>query len=193
LLIFLVIIFLAVNIACGVITAVILEHIVGEELILSGIYMCGYGLEGDDELLALMFSTLNTVWEVLVLCLSIWIAVKELRYLRRLGRLTTSSIGECFRVLIQSHVLYFASFVGVNCLQPELLFAEFANSKSIGTRIVDGALQILLVTQMFVLGPRLILSVRVSHTKLLAEFDAETSMASIVFQQRVHVPISSTV
>jgi len=47
--------------------------------------------------------------------------------------------------------------------------------------------------QMFVLGPRLILSVRVYHTKLLAESDAETSMASIVFQQRVHVSTSSTV
>ncbi|KAG2114871.1 hypothetical protein BD769DRAFT_1095802 [Suillus cothurnatus] len=193
LLIFLVIIFLVVNIACGVMAAVILEHIVGEELILSGTYMCNYGLEGDDELLVLMFSTLNTVWEILVLCLSVWIAVKQLRYLRRLGRSTSSTIGECFRVLIQSHVLYFASFVGVYCLQPELLVAAFANSNSIGTQIIEGALQISLVMQMFVLGPRLILSVRVYHTKLLAESDAETSMASIVFQQRVHVSTSSTV
>jgi hypothetical protein len=67
------------------------------------------------------------------------------------------------------------------------------NSNSIGTQIIEGALQILLVMQMFVLGPRLILSVRVYHTKLLVESDAETSMASIVFQQRVHVSTSSTV
>jgi hypothetical protein len=59
--------------------------------------------------------------------------------------------------------------------------------------ILDGVLTILLVVQMFVLGPRLILSVREYHAKVVAESDAETSMSSIVFQERVHVPTSSTV
>jgi hypothetical protein len=51
---------------------------------------------------------LNTVWEVLALCLSVWIAVKHFRDLRRLDLSTGSIIGDCFRVLIKSHVLYFA-------------------------------------------------------------------------------------
>jgi len=54
-------------------------------------------------------------------------------------------------------------------------------------------MQILMSVQMFVLGPRLILSVRQYHAKIVAESDAETSMKSIVFQERVHVPTSSTV
>jgi hypothetical protein len=62
-----------------------------------------------------------------------------------------------------------------------------------GAEILDGVLTILSVVQMFVLGPRLILSVREYHAKVVAESDAETSMSSIVFQERVHVPTSSTV
>jgi hypothetical protein len=46
---------------------------------------------------------------------------------------------------------------------------------------------------MFVLGPRLILSVREYHAKLVAKSDAEISMSSIVFEEHVHVPTSSTV
>jgi hypothetical protein len=77
-------------------------------MILSGMYMCGYDNEGDIQLLASMVWMLNTVWEVLALCLSVWIAAKHFRDLRRLGASTGSTIGDCFRVLIQSHVLYFA-------------------------------------------------------------------------------------
>jgi hypothetical protein len=79
-----------------------------EEVILSGIHMCGYDFEGDVQLLVSMVWMLNTVWEVLALCLSVWIAVKHFRDMRRLGPLTGSTIGDCFRVLMKSHVLYFA-------------------------------------------------------------------------------------
>ncbi|KAG1797249.1 hypothetical protein EV424DRAFT_1442395 [Suillus variegatus] len=48
-------------------------------------------------------------------------------------------------------------------------------------------------SMMFVLGPRLILSVREYHAKLVTYSDAETSMNSIVFQEHVHVSTSSTV
>ncbi|KAG2103697.1 uncharacterized protein F5147DRAFT_775818 [Suillus discolor] len=194
-LMFLVIIFLAVNIACGVITVIALNDIVLEEFILSGTYVCGYapGYDGDERLLFSMVSILNTVWEVLVLCLSVWVAVKHFRELRRLGPSTGSTIGDCFRVLIQSHVLYFASFVGVSCLQLAVLSPEIWSSNSIVTLILGGALQILSVVQMFVLGPRLILGVREYHAKLVAYSDAETSMNSIVFQEHVHVSTSSTV
>jgi hypothetical protein len=124
-LIFLVIIFLAVNIACVVLGAISLKYIAAgkfylptcrtqligqtlEELIFSGMHMCGYGYEGDAQFLASMVWMLNTVWEVLALCLSVKIAVKHFRDLRRLGPMTGSMIGDCFRVLTQSHMLYFA-------------------------------------------------------------------------------------
>jgi hypothetical protein len=124
-LIFLVIIFLAVNIACGVLAAIAFKNAVGgkfclltckiqligqtpEELILSDMHVCDYYYEGDTLLLISMVWMLNTIWEVLALCLSVWIAVKHFRDLRCLGPSTGSAIGDCFRVLIQSHMLYFA-------------------------------------------------------------------------------------
>ncbi|KAG1784730.1 uncharacterized protein HD556DRAFT_1531904 [Suillus plorans] len=192
-LMFLVIIFLAVNITCGVIAVIGLDDIVGEELILSGIHMCGFEPEWNERLLFSMVWILNTVWEVLALCLSVWIAVKHFRGQRRLGPSTGSTIGDCFRVLIQSHVLYFASFVGVSCFQLGILSAELSNPDSIGTETLEGAREILSIVQMFLLGPRLILSVREYNAKLVAYSDAETSMNSIVFQERVHVSTSSTV
>ncbi|KAG1775498.1 hypothetical protein EV702DRAFT_432221 [Suillus placidus] len=192
-LIFLVIIFLAVNIACGVIATIILKYSVAEELILSGTYMCNYGYDGDGKLLASMIWMLNIVWEVLALCLSVWIAVKHFRDLRRLGPSTGSIIGDCFRVLIKSHVLYFASFVCVSCFELGYLSPGLSSSNSMGVLILAGALDILLGMQMFVLGPRLILSVREYHAKLVVGSDAETNVTSIVFQERVHVPTGSTV
>jgi hypothetical protein len=124
-LIFLVIIFLAVNIACVVFAPITLKNVVAgkfylltcrtqligqtpEELILSGMHICSYSYEGDTSLLISMTWIVDTVWEVLALCLSVWIAVKHFRDMRRLGPSTGSTIGDCFRVLIQSHVLYFA-------------------------------------------------------------------------------------
>ncbi|KAG1798961.1 uncharacterized protein HD556DRAFT_1525440 [Suillus plorans] len=192
-LIFLVIVFLAVNIACGVMTVIAVNDTVAEEFILSGTYMCDYVNGENNLLLYSMLWILNTVWEVLALCLSVWIAVKHFRELRRLSRSTGSTIGDCFRVLIQSHVLYFASFVGVSCFEFATLSQEIRNSNSIGVQTLNGTLQILLVVQMFVLGPRLILSVREYHAKIVASSDAETSMNSIVFQEHVHVSTSSTV
>jgi hypothetical protein len=79
-----------------------------EELILSGTYMCGFGFEKNTQFLILMTWMLNTVWEVLALCLLIWVAMKHFRNLRRLGPSTGSTMGGCFRVLIKSQVLYFA-------------------------------------------------------------------------------------
>ncbi|KAG2352565.1 hypothetical protein BDR07DRAFT_834992 [Suillus spraguei] len=51
---------------------------------------------------------LYTVWEFLALCLAVWIAVKHFRELRRPS--TEGTIGDCFMVLMKSHVLYFVSF-----------------------------------------------------------------------------------
>jgi hypothetical protein len=57
----------------------------------------------------------------------------------------------------------------------------------------DGTGAVLSVVQMFVLGPRLILSVREYHANLVADFDADKEMNSIVFQEHVHISTSGTV
>jgi hypothetical protein len=97
-LIFLVIIFLGIIITSGVLVAITLTILAGgmfylltcraqligqtqedSEVILFGILDCAYGYDGDVHLLIAMVWTLNTVWEVLALCLSVWIAVKHFR------------------------------------------------------------------------------------------------------------------
>jgi hypothetical protein len=49
---------------------------------------------------------LNMVWEILALCLAIWIAIKRLHELRESSTGCTS--GDYLTVLIKTHVLYFA-------------------------------------------------------------------------------------
>ncbi|KAG2107136.1 uncharacterized protein F5147DRAFT_837409 [Suillus discolor] len=154
-----------------------------EELILPGTYLCVYGMEGGEALFISMIWMLNTIWEVLALCLSVWVAMKHFRE-QRLNQSTGSTIGDYFRVLIQSHVLYFASFVSVSCLQLANVSPSIANSISTGSQILYAALLVLAVVQMFVLGPRLILSIREYHAKLVEYSDAEISMNTIVFQER---------
>jgi hypothetical protein len=70
--------------------------------------MCYYVFEDDTQIFVSIVWVLNTLWEILALCLSVWIAVKHFRDLRRLGPSTGSIIGDCFKVLIKSHMLYFA-------------------------------------------------------------------------------------
>jgi hypothetical protein len=133
-LIFLVIVFLAVNIACGVIASIALRNTVGgklylltwirqligqtsEELILSGTYICNIESDGAGTRMMLVTQVLTTAWEVLALCSSVWIAVKHFHDLRQLGPSTGLAIGGCFRVLMKSHVLYFARWAyNVNVL-----------------------------------------------------------------------------
>jgi hypothetical protein len=45
---------------------------------------------------------------------------------------------------------------------------------------------------MFVLGPRLILSVREYNAKAVAEFNAGTRMTSLVFQSHVYAPTTTS-
>jgi hypothetical protein len=59
--------------------------------------------------------------------------------------------------------------------------------------IYSGFTQILQAAQLFVLGPRLILSVREYHAKLVANSDTATDVASIAFKERFHVSTSSSV
>jgi len=71
-----------------------------DEYVLSGKYQC---LErGDDQFLTAETWIIGTAWEVIALCLVIWITVKHIRELHSVY------IGNVFAVLIKSHVFYFA-------------------------------------------------------------------------------------
>jgi hypothetical protein len=63
----------------------------------------------------------------------------------------------------------------------------------VGADVYFASLQIASVVQMFVLGPRLILGVREYHAKLVANSDADASLSSIVFEERVHISTGSGV
>ncbi|KAG1828903.1 hypothetical protein DFJ58DRAFT_294424 [Suillus subalutaceus] len=114
-LIFLVVIFLAIRIANVVMAALLTMQISGEEFILSGTYQCMFDSGGDSVFLGSMTWILDTVWEVLALCLAVWIAVKHFRELRQHS--TRGIIGDCFTVLIKTHVSYFGSFLVISCFE----------------------------------------------------------------------------
>jgi len=67
------------------------------------------------------------------------------------------------------------------------------NSTSVAAVIFAGILEFTRCVQMFILGPRLILGVREYHANLVANSDEGTGMASIVFQERVHISTGSGV
>ncbi|KAG2338076.1 hypothetical protein BDR05DRAFT_969518, partial [Suillus weaverae] len=192
-LIFLVVIFVAIRIANAVMIAITIMHISGEELILSGTYQCMIAYPGDVQLLSSMTWILDTAWEVLALCLAVWIAVKHFRELRRHS--TRGIIGDCFTVLMQTHVSYFAIFLAVSCFEIGFFSPTLSAGilYSLDSQIYSGFAQIFQFVQLFVLGPRLILSVREYHAKLVADSDTASAMPSIAFQERVHVETSSSV
>ena len=55
-----------------------------------------------------------------------------------------------------------------------------------GAQIYYGVLKIVVLVQMFVLGPRLIRGVRTYHAELVANSDVGIDMATIAFQERGH-------
>ncbi|KAG1744062.1 uncharacterized protein EDB91DRAFT_1246941 [Suillus paluster] len=188
--IFLVVIFLAANIANGVITVIIMRYISAEVLILWGTYHCNINIEGDAHwLLTSIIWIIATVWEILALCLAVWIAVKHFRELRRQS--TGGILADCFTVLMKTHVVYFASVVIVSCFQFCCMFSPILADYSTSGQIYIGVIEILKPVPMFVLGPRLILGIREYHAKLVADSDAATAMTSIAFQERVTITTSS--
>jgi hypothetical protein len=57
----------------------------------------------------------------------------------------------------------------------------------------DGILQISSVVQMFVLGPRLVLSIRKFNAKVVTNSDEATAMTSINFRERTRMSIDNDV
>ncbi|KAG2058204.1 hypothetical protein BDR06DRAFT_1004413 [Suillus hirtellus] len=191
-LIFLIFTFLADNIFDAVVAIMSTMYTSGEELILLGTYQCQINYAEDTILLNSITWILATVWEVLALCLAVWIAVEHFRELRQHS--AGGIIEDCFTVLMKTHLVYFASFVAVSCFHLILEFSPtFLTDIALDTQIIFGFVQILTNVQMFVLGPRLIIGVREYHAKLVADADAATGMASIAFQERVHISTGSGV
>lgn len=180
---------LVVTIACGVVTAKANNYITGEAFILSGTYQCLYDYGGDAQILISTNWMLYTAWEVLALSLAVWIAIKHFRELQQSPRGWT--IRDCFAVLMQAHLVYFASFTAVSCFELGYLSPQLSNSSSLGSQVYGGALEIFQLVQMFVLGPRLILSIRDYHDKLVVDSDAGISMTTMDFQEHVHVSVGS--
>lgn len=191
-LIFLAIIFLADNTFNGVITAIGIEYTSTEALILSGTYQCIISYADGIPVLDSITWIFAIVWEVLVLCLAVWISVKHFCELRRHS--AGGIIGDCFTALMKSHVIYFSSFIAVSCFQIGLLSPTLSAVQfSLETEIYCGFLQIFTFIQLFVLGPRLILGIREFNAKLVTDSDAKTTMTSIVFQEHVYVSTRSSV
>ncbi|KAG1774121.1 hypothetical protein EV702DRAFT_1270135 [Suillus placidus] len=112
---------------------------------------CTYHDSGaDTQLLIAETWILVTVWELLALCLAVWIVIKHLRELRRPS--TGWTVQDCFTVLNQTHLL---------TLQRLILCRSYL-----------GILQILVLVEVFVLGSLLILGVRGYHAKLVAADEA---------------------
>ncbi|KAG2047218.1 hypothetical protein BDR06DRAFT_117437 [Suillus hirtellus] len=186
-LIFLIVTSLAVNIFNGIVTVLMTMHTSGEELILSGTYLCSLSYNPEDVTFLYAITWIFFIaWEVVALCLAVWIALKHFLELRQHS--AGGIIGNCFAVLIKSHMVHFTSFIAVCCYMLILNFTPILSMVNfLDSYIISGVFQILQVVQTFVLGPHLILGVREYHAKLVADADTATVMTSIAFQERLHI------
>ena len=81
-----------------------------EDYILSGTYNCFYS--GYSPHLTADIWILRTVWEVLALCLTCWVAVQHFRELPRTPG--GPAIEDCISVLTKNHIFYFAGWTNSN-------------------------------------------------------------------------------
>lgn len=191
-LIFLVVTLLAVNICNGVFLAIGMRRASEEELVLFGTYQCSVSYDGDVQVLKSMPWILTTAWEILALCLAGWIAIHHFRDLQRHS--AGGIIGDFVTVLMKTHAAYFSSFVIVSFFWLGEVSPTFTTDLfSLKSEIYRGFLQIILVVQLFVVGPRLILSVRRYRAELMASSDAGTGMISIALQERGHMSTRSSI
>ncbi|KAG0696437.1 hypothetical protein DFH29DRAFT_879350 [Suillus ampliporus] len=187
LLIFLVAVFLASTIASVVIAVMGNIHVSGEEAILSGNHICDEIINPHEARLNNEILIPTVVWEIIALFLSAFVVIQHFYELRQSP--TGWTMRDCFMVLITSHLLYFAAFVATSCFTLGILSPRIMYSTSVGSTIYTDILQTAL--QMFVLGPRLILSVREYNTKLVDSSEEEIGMTTIAFQECGHVSTSS--
>ncbi|KAG2032794.1 hypothetical protein BDR03DRAFT_969191 [Suillus americanus] len=183
LLIFLVVALLACTIASGVMVVIGNLGVSVQEAVFSGYHNCVPDI--DPYMMGLTFESLisTAVWEILALFLTVCIVIRHIREQRQSP--TGSTIGDCFGILIESHTFYFLAFASVTCFMLGSLSPKITETLSTGSAIYAGVLSIAQMLQMFVLGPRLILSIREYHAKLVARADGGTGMTSVIFQAGV--------
>lgn len=166
-LIFLVIVFMAVTIACGLVTGIVGMVFSYNELVLSGTYQCiGEGSASSGRLLIAVPWVFYTAWGILGLSLAVWVAF---RHFREMKRWTTK---DRLMALIKTHVIHSTTFAAAACLNLGLLSPKISNLASMQVDIYYGTVEIVLFVQMFVLGPCLILNVREYNDNLAAISDA---------------------
>ncbi|KAG2143679.1 hypothetical protein DEU56DRAFT_910809 [Suillus clintonianus] len=178
-LIFLAALLLVSTISTGVVAIIGLGYSRGEA-ILCGYHVYLYSIDTNGLNPDYVRIIPTIIWEILAFFLAVWIAIKHLRELRQSQ--SGSTIGDCFTVLMQSHMLYFLAFAVMACLDLGSLSPYITSSYGLGVEVYYGILYIFQGFQMCVLGPRLILSVREYHAKLMARSDGGTHMTSIAFQ-----------
>lgn len=108
---FLVVLLLACTVATGVMTAIGNNHVLWEVLIISGISQC-FDQYTNPAAMLLTHETLipTLIWEILALCLALWIVIKHFCEVRPMP-----TGGDPFMVLIKGHVLDFVGFAAVSC------------------------------------------------------------------------------
>ncbi|KAG2367242.1 hypothetical protein BDR07DRAFT_343229 [Suillus spraguei] len=190
-LIFLVVALLASTIASGVMLAMGNIGISGKEFVLSGYHICLVQISKDKMNLNHEMVIPTAMWEILALFLAVWIVIQRFHEMRQSS--TGSTIGDCFTMLIKSHALYFLAFAAVACFNLGDLSPSLLHSTTLADDIYGGALRVARVLQMFVLGPRLILSIREYHAKLVGRSDGRVSMTTIAFEALGRVPTDSDV
>ncbi|KAG2135143.1 hypothetical protein DEU56DRAFT_981231 [Suillus clintonianus] len=187
-LIFLIVVFLALTIATGVILTVCTSLMgIPEEYVLSGMYQCGYTHSGENVPFLINVDWVlvtGLIWEVLTLSLAVWIVIKHFHEMRQQS--TRWNVKDCFTVLIKTHVFYFAAFVLFSCFTFSELSPKLWNISSVGVQIYGGVIPVLSTVQLFVLGPRLILDIRAYNAQVLVNSDEETVMTAIVFHERTY-------
>jgi hypothetical protein len=62
-----------------------------------------------------------------------------------------------------------------------------------GAQIYAGIIRLVTFMQMFVMVPRLVLSVRIYHAKLIADSEEGTRMSTIDFQEHIQVSTGGSV
>jgi hypothetical protein len=177
LLVILIAILLTCTIASGVIVIIENLGVSAQEAVLSGYYICIDYMDAYKTNLTYESMISTAVWEILALFLTVWIVIKHFHELRQSP--SGATIGNCLTMLIQSHAFYFLAFATVAALKLGLLSPNIRNSSSVGSDVYSGIWAIAEVLQMFVLGPRLILSIRQYHAKLVARADEGICMTSI--------------
>ncbi|KAG2043190.1 hypothetical protein BDR03DRAFT_943087 [Suillus americanus] len=181
-LIFLVVTFVSITIFCTTI-AVVGTNLLSIKVLLYGT-QCVYEIDASEQLRLFEAYTVATAWEVLTLCLAIWIVVKHLRELQ--PQSTRRIMGDCFTVLLKTHALYFVIFSTSSSLNIGLMSPHFSASSSVGAQSYRGILELATLLQMFVVGPRLILSVREYHAKLMPNFeDGTASIHPMAFREYI--------